>query len=68
VAFLPSSAVRKDVRAKKLVPAGGGFETTLDIRIYRERPAARKAKGPVEKFWTDLQNHLDAASAPPATR
>jgi hypothetical protein len=44
------------------------FETTLDIRIYRERPSARKAKGPVEKFWSDLQNHLDAASAPPAIR
>jgi LysR family transcriptional regulator, hypochlorite-specific transcription factor HypT len=69
VAFLPASAVRKDVRAKKLVPAGTGFETTLDIRIYRERPSARKAKGPVEKFWTDLQNHLpkshSAAAAQP---
>jgi LysR family transcriptional regulator, hypochlorite-specific transcription factor HypT len=64
VAFLPSSAVRKDVRAKKLVPAGGAFETALDIRIYRERLSARKAKGPVEKFWTDLQNHLDTPSAP----
>lgn len=68
VAFLPSSAVRKDVRAKKLVPAGGDFATTLDIRIYRERPSARKAKGPVEKFWFDLKNHLDAASAPSANR
>ena len=68
VAFLPSSAVRKDVRAKKLVPAGGVFETTLDIRIYRERPSARKAKGPVEKFWSDLQTHLDAASTPTPPR
>jgi DNA-binding transcriptional LysR family regulator len=70
VAFLPSSAVRKDVRAKKLVPAGTGFETALDIRIYRERPSARKAKGPVEKFWADLQTHLqthpnNTAAAPP---
>jgi len=68
VAFLPFSAVRKDVRAKKLVPAGGALETTLDIRIYRERPSARKAKGPVEKFWSDLQSHLDAAATSPAAR
>jgi LysR family transcriptional regulator, hypochlorite-specific transcription factor HypT len=58
IAFLPASAVRKEVRARKLVPAGGGLETELDIRIYRERPSARKAKGPVEKFWADLQAHL----------
>jgi DNA-binding transcriptional LysR family regulator len=61
IAFLPASAVRKEVRAKKLVSAGEGLETALDIRIYRERPAARKAKGPVEKFWNDLRQRLDAA-------
>ena len=60
IAFLPASAVRKEVRAKKLVPAGEGLETVLDIRIYRERPAARKAKGPVEKFWNDLRQRLEA--------
>jgi DNA-binding transcriptional LysR family regulator len=59
IAFLPASAVRKEVRGRKLVPAGAGLETELDIRIYRERPSARKAKGPVEKFWGDLQAHLD---------
>ncbi|MDZ4360071.1 MAG: LysR substrate-binding domain-containing protein, partial [Variovorax sp.] len=61
IAFLPASAVRKEVRAKKLVSAGEGLETVLDIRIYRERPAARKAKGPVEKFWNDLRQRLEAA-------
>ena len=60
VAFLPASSVRKDVRAKKLVPAGDGLEVALDIRIYRERPNARKAKRALEKFWTDLQRHLQA--------
>ena len=66
IAFLPSSAVRKEVRAKKLVSAGGELEleTELDIRIYRERPTARKAKGPVEKFWTDLQRQLAGPTAP----
>jgi len=63
IAFLPASAVRKEVRAKKLVPAGGELETALDIRIYRERPGARKAKGPVEKFWNELQDHLSRSTA-----
>jgi LysR family transcriptional regulator, hypochlorite-specific transcription factor HypT len=61
IAFLPASAVRNEVAARKLVSAGGGLETSLDIRIYRERPAARKAKGPVEKFWNDLQQRLGVA-------
>ncbi len=61
IAFLPASAVRNEVAARKLVSAGGGLETSLDIRIYRERPAARKAKGPVEKFWSDLQQRLGVA-------
>ena len=58
IAFLPASAVRNEVAARKLVSAGGSLETTLDIRIYRERPVARKAKGPVEKFWSDLHQRL----------
>ena len=61
VAFLPASSVRKDVRAKKLVPAGPGLQATLDIRIYRERPNARKVKRSLEQFWADLQTR-DAAS------
>jgi LysR family transcriptional regulator, hypochlorite-specific transcription factor HypT len=61
IAFLPASAVRNEVAARKLVSAGGGLETALDIRIYRERPAARKAKGPVEKFWNDLHQRLGAS-------
>ena len=64
VAFLPASSVRKDVLAKKLVPAGEGLEVALDIRIYRERPNARKAKRALEKFWADLQRHLQAKTAP----
>ena len=64
VAFLPASSVRKDVQAKKLVSAGEGLEAALDIRIYRERPNARKAKRALEKFWADLQRHLQAKSTP----
>ena len=61
IAFLPASAVRNEVATRKLVSAGGGLETALDIRIYRERPVARKAKGPVEKFWNDLRHRLETA-------
>lgn len=58
IAFLPASAVRRELRSKRLVSAGAGLETTLDIRIYRERPGTRKAKGSLDAFWNDLQTHL----------
>ena len=44
IAFLPFSAVRKELRAGKLVsalaPEMGPLEVTMEIRAYRERPAA----------------------------
>jgi DNA-binding transcriptional LysR family regulator len=58
IAFLPASAVRSELRNHRLVRAGEGFDTTLDIRIYRERPGIRKAKGSVDAFWNDLEQHL----------
>lgn len=58
IAFLPASAVRRELRSKRLVSAGEGLETTLDIRIYRERPGIRKAKGSLDAFWNDLERHL----------
>lgn len=58
VAFLPASAVRRELRSKRLVSAGETWQTTLDIRIYRERASSRKAKRAVEAFWGDLQQHL----------
>ena len=58
IAFLPASAVRKEVKARKLVSAGDGLEMSLDIRIYREKPMGRKIKASVEKFWNDLQQRL----------
>lgn len=58
IAFLPASAVRRELRSKRLVSAGEGLETTLDIRLYRERPGTRKSKASVEAFWNDLARHL----------
>ena len=71
VAFLPLSAVRKDVQSGKLVSAGSGLDMTLDIRIYRERPGGRAgsaggtpSKRAVDRFWDDLQRHLSTAGSP----
>ena len=59
IAFLPSSAVRKEVRAKKLVSAGGGLETELDIRLYRARTLdPQKGKRAVQQFWNRLSEAL----------
>jgi LysR family transcriptional regulator, hypochlorite-specific transcription factor HypT len=57
VAFLPSSAVKKDLRAKRLVAAATepGLELTMEVRIYRERPAAaRHLKPAAEALWQFL--------------
>lgn len=46
IAFLPYSAVKKELRGKKLVsalpPGMTGFELTMDVRAYREKPASRE--------------------------
>jgi DNA-binding transcriptional LysR family regulator len=50
VAFLPSSAVRKDLRAHKLVSAAPpelkDLSLTMEVRAYRERPAHRETVKP----------------------
>jgi DNA-binding transcriptional LysR family regulator len=47
VAFLPFSAVKKDLRAKKLVsalpPGMSDLQITMDVRAYRERPSGKEA-------------------------
>jgi DNA-binding transcriptional LysR family regulator len=44
IAFLPQSAVRKEIKARKLVsalpPEIDSLEATMEIRAYRERPTA----------------------------
>jgi DNA-binding transcriptional LysR family regulator len=57
LAFLPASSVKKDVRAKRLAPAGepGRWELTMDVRIVRERPAwARSVKAGAAALWEHL--------------
>ena len=70
VAFLPLSAVKKELRAKKLVSAGSHLRMTMEVRIYRERPAAKAPVKPhVQALWTYLQSQASpkvAAVPPPA--
>ena len=70
VAFLPLSAVKKELRSKKLVRAGAGLEMTLDVRLYRERPTGRDAaKTPAQALWMYLQAQAGASAArAPAVR
>jgi len=57
IAFLPLSAVRKELRAKKLVSAGSQLEMTMDVRIYRERPTSKNAgKSQTQTLWSYLQD------------
>ena len=50
VAFLPFSAVERDLLAKKLVSAAPGFlpdlHITMEVRAYRERPLAKETVKP----------------------
>ncbi len=55
IAFLPASAVRKEVRAKKLISAGQGFEMLMEVRIYRERPSGKAPKTMAQTLWNYLQ-------------
>lgn len=59
VAFLPHSAVKKELRARRLVSAAPAeltaLEMAMDVRAYRERPAGREApKGTAQALWAYL--------------
>ena len=46
IAFLPHSAVKKELRAKRLVsalpPDTRGLDITMDVRVYREKPMLKE--------------------------
>jgi DNA-binding transcriptional LysR family regulator len=59
VAFLPHSAVKKELRARRLVSAAPpelkGLEMTMEVRAYREKPVGRDApKGTAQALWAFL--------------
>ena len=73
IAFLPFSAIRQDLRAKRLVSAVPeslqGMKISLEIRLCRERPAgapgqqggARQIKNAARGLW----DFLASAKSPP---
>ena len=69
IAFLPHSAVRKELRAKRLVnaaPAGmKGLEITMEVRAYRMAPAGRDAQraGAGHRSSMDLRGNHGSAQA-----
>ena len=59
LAFLPHSAVKKELRARRLVSAAPadlpGLEMTMQVRAYREIPAGKEApKGAAQALWAYL--------------
>ena len=64
IAFLPSSSVKKELRARRLVSAAPlqddadhAYEVTMEVRIYRERPElARHSKPGAQALWEFLRN------------
>jgi DNA-binding transcriptional LysR family regulator len=65
IAFLPLSAVKKEVRAKKLVSAGNELEMLMEVRIYRERPGGKAMpKSQAQALWNYLQTQPVPKAAP----
>ena len=53
--------VQQALRDGQLVSAAGpglSCEARLDIRLYRERPGARRPRRAAQKFWDDLASML----------
>jgi len=59
IAFLPESAVVRELKQKQLARADGGlkqWEVEMEIRLYRERPSLqRPGKAVVSKLWEYLE-------------
>jgi DNA-binding transcriptional LysR family regulator len=66
IAFLPFSAVHKEVAANKLAPIGwpdlGSLQITMDVRAYRAKPSAKHVpKHSAQALWS----FLSQSSVPP---
>jgi DNA-binding transcriptional LysR family regulator len=65
VAFLPYSAVKKELRSRRLVSAAPadikGLEMTMEVRAYREKPQGKdRYKGTTQEHWLYLSSHSTA--------
>lgn len=72
VAFLPESAVTREVKEKRLVRADGSsgdWEVEMEIRLYRERPSALHPGKPlVARLWDYLLRRSQTEKRPTAQR
>lgn len=61
IAFLPHSAVKKEIRARKLCLAATGLDMEMDIRAYREKPqhVGRSKDSAEHRSKTNAQNLWD---------
>ncbi|HVZ45376.1 MAG TPA: LysR substrate-binding domain-containing protein [Ramlibacter sp.] len=61
VAFLPYSAVKKELRSRRLVnaaPGLAGLEMSMEVRAYREKPVGKdQPKRTVQSLWEYLASH-----------
>ncbi|WP_151639290.1 LysR family transcriptional regulator [Noviherbaspirillum aerium] len=68
IAFLPESAVVREVKQKHLARADGGrpdWELSMEIRLYRERPSAQRPGKPVvARLWDYLLGHSEKKPRP----
>jgi LysR family transcriptional regulator, hypochlorite-specific transcription factor HypT len=64
IAFLPHSAVKKELRSRRLVSASGvleGLEMAMDVRAYREKPVGKEVpKGTAQALWKYLSANAGA--------
>ncbi|WP_374434795.1 LysR substrate-binding domain-containing protein [Inhella sp.] len=63
LAFLPASSVKRELRARRLVPAAppGEFELQIALRLYREKPELRKRVKPAAAaLWESLTTRSSA--------
>ncbi len=64
IAFLPESAVTRELKTKQLARADdgqGSWEVNMEIRLYRERPSEQKPGKPVvAKLWDYLNQKAEA--------
>lgn len=66
VAFLPYSAVRKELESGRLVRAVpeelSQLQMPMDVRAYREKPVGKEARNSVaDALWNFLQTHAEGS-------
>jgi LysR family transcriptional regulator, hypochlorite-specific transcription factor HypT len=77
IAFLPESAVRKDMEAGRLVSAGQTPSLAMEIRLYRQKPGVEAIldvagvndvdKGLARSLWRHLASSVPSSPAPSTT-